>query len=147
MKKIVVEYNSNNSGGDWWLKDNDWKNLEKNGWKVNYGKEYIFKNGEYTYDKDGTPKLSDKIDDFYSDDGRYLGALAKTAWKVFDDIKQGLKEFEQITNQDVTDNGCNCCGAPHSFRWWEQGTEKDGKHGEWKYASGEDLSEYLYRNI
>ncbi len=30
MKK-KIEYSSNNSGGDWWLKDEDWFALEKAG--------------------------------------------------------------------------------------------------------------------
>ncbi len=34
MEKILVEYSSNNSGGDWWLTEQDWLNLEKAGWVV-----------------------------------------------------------------------------------------------------------------
>jgi hypothetical protein len=33
---MIIEYDSNNSGGDWWLTDEDWKNLEKGGWKVEW---------------------------------------------------------------------------------------------------------------
>jgi hypothetical protein len=29
-----VRYESNNSGGDWWLSDKDWRNLEAAGWVV-----------------------------------------------------------------------------------------------------------------
>lgn len=34
MKKIT--YDSNNSGGSWWLTENDWKKLEEAGWKVEW---------------------------------------------------------------------------------------------------------------
>ena len=34
-----VEYDSNNSGGNWWLDDNDWKALEAAGWKVDWESE------------------------------------------------------------------------------------------------------------
>lgn len=36
---MIVEYSSNNSGGDWWLSDDDWKNLESAGWKVKWIRE------------------------------------------------------------------------------------------------------------
>jgi hypothetical protein len=31
-----VEYHSNNSGGSWWLDKQDWENLEKAGWEVEW---------------------------------------------------------------------------------------------------------------
>jgi len=31
-----VEYDSNNSGGGWWLSLDDWKALEKAGWEVEW---------------------------------------------------------------------------------------------------------------
>ena len=31
---IIVKYDSNNSGGSWWLDDNDWVKLEQDGWLV-----------------------------------------------------------------------------------------------------------------
>jgi hypothetical protein len=33
---MIIEYSSNNSGGYWRLSDEDWQNLEKAGWKVNW---------------------------------------------------------------------------------------------------------------
>ena len=33
---MYVEYITNNSGGSWWLSDDDWKALEAAGWKVEW---------------------------------------------------------------------------------------------------------------
>lgn len=32
----VLKYSSNNSGGSWWLTDQNWKDLEASGWVVFY---------------------------------------------------------------------------------------------------------------
>lgn len=96
---VKVEYDSNNSGGSWWLEDKDWTALEKAGWTVKWF-------------KDETDRL------FKADkDGRWLGALATTAEKEFETFEDGIQEWEKITGQDSTDEGCNCCGPPHSFSW------------------------------
>lgn len=39
MPNIV--YSSNNSGGEWQLSDEDWRNLEKEGWKVEWRERYL----------------------------------------------------------------------------------------------------------
>jgi len=44
-----------------------------------------------------------------------LGALAKEASKMFLSIEDAQAEFEKITKQNVTDEGCRCCGEPHYF--------------------------------
>src|SRR5690348_13992879 len=89
--KCYVEYDSNNSGGSWWLNDEDWIALEKAGWKVEWARlEHAYTDeGNYVYDTDGSPKLvphghgNNKFGaSFVSKDGRYLGALAKGAYKV-----------------------------------------------------------------
>lgn len=36
---IVTEYSSNNSGGSFWLKDEEWKSLEDHGWFVQWLKD------------------------------------------------------------------------------------------------------------
>ena len=82
---MIVEYTSTNSGGQWWLTDDDWKNLEKAGWKVEWEKE------------------------------RFLGALARSAKKEFDSIKEAVEEWEKITREDSRAEGCSCCGQPHNF--------------------------------
>lgn len=38
---MKVKYEATNSGGDWWLKDKDWKALEGAGWHVEWGGLYF----------------------------------------------------------------------------------------------------------
>lgn len=98
----LLEYSSNNSGGDWWLKDADWIALEDAGWTVEW--------------------CRNRKDSFFRPDkgGRWLGALATRAEKEFDSPEEGISEWESITGQTATDEGCNCCGPPHNFTF-EQG--------------------------
>lgn len=91
---MKIEYCSNNSGGDWWLSDDDWKTLEKNGWKVDW--------------------IKDRPGAFGSSD-RWLGALAMRATKDFPSCSDAEKEFEELTGQDPYTQGCVCCGEPHNF--------------------------------
>jgi hypothetical protein len=133
-EKIIVEYSSNNSGGGWWLKEEDWKALEERGWKL-VGK-FEYENGNYKYDEDGVPIFSKP-----NKETEWLGAYCKYAFRVGTDIKSVLEEFEEVTGQDVMDEGCGCCGAPHSFDWWYF---KDGERVSLGWASGEDLGQYLY---
>ena len=128
---MLVGYSSNNSGGDWWLSDQEWKNLEKAGWTV------CWISGE---DKPYTKPDSE---------GRYMGALATRAYIEIDSIREALKSFEAATNQSASDNGCKCCGPPHAFSWGygihyipEEVTEKY-KLDPWGYASGSELLNYL----
>lgn len=140
---MKVIYTSNNSGGSWWLEDKDWLNLEKAGWFVEWGGEY-FCHSKFSFTDPGDRpqpcksekeckghRMFEKHSDM-SEDDRWLGCLAKSASKEFDSIREALEEFEKITGQDVSDEGCNCCGAPHTF-------EADGT-----YISGDDCLEYLY---
>lgn len=92
MKKNKIVYDSNNSGGSWWLKDQDWFNLEKAGWTVDW-----FKNN---------PSYKSE---------RWLGGLASGAYKENISLKKAIEEFEDITNQSVYEEGCECCGQPHNF--------------------------------
>ena len=121
LRPLTINYSSNNSGGDWWLKDQDWKALEAAGWKVEWKKDQN--------DFGGRPYK----------DGRWLGALATKASKQFDSPASAMREFERITGQTVSDEGCNCCGAPHSFNW-------EGPDG-YDYASGEGCLAHLYPNV
>lgn len=93
-----VEYTSNNSGGDWWLTDDNWKALEAAGWKVDWfkGKNIglFFEPGK---------------------DGRWLGALAKSASREGLTLGEAIAEWERITGLDSAALGCSCCGAPHLF--------------------------------
>jgi hypothetical protein len=129
--KSYVEYDSNNSGSRWWLKDEDWIALEKAGWKVKWARlDYLYNDeGGYVYAKDGTPKLvphgtgGSKYPSFLGEDGRYLGALADKAWKPgATSLRKAAAEWEDITGQCATDAGCACCGQPHRFT-----LNRDGK--------------------
>lgn len=115
----TLEYSSNNSGGSWWLKDEDWVNLEKEGWTVKWAKD--------------RPSAVLGV----SEDGRWLGALATEASKEFPDADTGLSEWERITGQYADAEGCNCCGHPHSFSFvddegnYNYRTIYSESHGSW----------------
>lgn len=96
-----IEYSSNNSGGRWWLKDEDWKALEAAGWKVRWYKDDLKE-----FCKPGP-------------DGRWLGALASTASKEGVTLGEAISEWERVTGQDSSELGCACCGSPHSFSVYE----------------------------
>jgi hypothetical protein len=121
---MLVKYSSNNSGGSWWLKDADWLALEAAGWKVEWHR--------------------DREDEWFKTgrDGRWLGSLAGSASKDFPTPADAIREWERITGQDASDDGCNCCGAPHSFSWDSDDADKN----DWGYASGSSILSYLYAN-
>ena len=143
---MEIKYRSNNSGGLWWLCDKDWKKLEKAGWHVEWGSMY-FCHSKYSFDKkpankpepcaDGDKCTGHRKYDSAEEVGgdRYLGELAVSARKDFDSVTECLKEFEKVTGQSVTDEGCNCCGAPHGFDWEGGG------------CSGKDCMRYLYDDV
>lgn len=156
---MKITYTSNNSGGGWRLKDKDWKALEKAGWYILWGGQYFCHSDLNIFGKpEDKPEPCDKEDSCKghrkydkwteSKNNRHLGALAKEAWKEFDTIKEAIEEFEKITKQDVTDEGCNCCGCPHTFEWGECHWECDckGVHKDMNWASGENLLEYMFEN-
>ena len=101
---MKVEYDSNNSGGDWWLTDQDWLALEQAGWKVRWFRERReFSVGE---------------------DSKWLGALADAATRTGLSLKEAVSEWERITGKCSTDAGCQCCGPPHRFTLYDD----DGKY-------------------
>lgn len=89
---MKVKYQSNNSGGDWWLSDKNWHDLEKGGWVVDWKKD----------EKTGDPK-------------RWLGALATKATKEAESVEAAREDWERITGMDSWAFGCPCCGEPHYF--------------------------------
>lgn len=95
---MKVEYSSNNSGGDWWLDDEDWFALERAGWEVDW-----VKNGDRLFVEPGGD--------------RFLGALAMNATREGLSLDEAIAEWEQITGQYAYAQGCDCCGRPHEF--WE----------------------------
>lgn len=107
-----VRYRSNNSGGGWWLDDEDWFALEKAGWIVDWVK-----------DSKGPEML---------EGGRWLGALAVSAQRDGLSLRDAADEWERVTGKSSTEAGCPCCGNPHSF------TEYDD-NGNW-VASGPEIN-------
>lgn len=128
---MLVEYSSNNSGGSFWVITKNWKKLEAQGWKLfNYG-SFIYKDGDHVIGKDGLPKRKGNNPGIDTQFGQY----AHYAFKIFNSPQEAITEFQEITGLDVSDEGCNCCGAPHSFSW-------DGG-----YCSGEGCLEYIYPDM
>ena len=92
-----IEYSSNNSGGSWWLSDDDWKNLEAAGWEVQWVKDDEYKQK------------------WYSGSDRWLGALATSATREGLSMEEAISEWAGITGQYADKEGCPCCGQPHDF--------------------------------
>lgn len=111
---MKTEYDSNNSGGHWWLTDEDWKALEAAGWKV-----------------DWVANKPDRL--FASKDGRFLGALATTAEREGLSLDAAVEEWERITGKSATDAGCPCCGKPHTFTEYDDAGKyvRSGPHTEY----------------
>ncbi len=109
-----IVYASNNSGGRWWLNDEDWKNLEKAGWKIMWQIDKV-KEAERMVRVHPHMSLSTAMQWDIEDGDRFLGALATSAWKEFSSIDDAIEEFEHITGKNASNQGCPCCGSPHYF--------------------------------
>ena len=124
MTKIMVTYSSNNSGGSWWLSDKNWQDLHDAGWQLK--RDYM----QCRYSSDGNPTPEDEEWNWSlnpheaSDKHRFLGAITTTARKEFGSMREAVEEWEAVTGQDASDEGCNCCGQPHSF----SGVDENGKY-------------------
>jgi hypothetical protein len=93
-KKVC--YSSNNSGGHWWLTDENWHALEAAGWQVRW--------------------VKDNPDGLFPADGvRWLGALATEATREGLTLGEAVAEWESVTGAFAEDEGCVCCGQPHYF--------------------------------
>lgn len=101
---MVVEYRSNNSGGYWWLDDDQWRKLEASGWNVAWVKD--------------NPKIANK-----PGEDRWLGALATKASKEFPTTEDAITEWSSVTGLDPGEMGCECCGRPHQF--YEEDDEEE----------------------
>lgn len=106
---MKVEYSSNNSGGSWWLSDQNWRDLEAAGWDVEW------------YSKGGSR---------FVEGDRFLGALATRATREGLSLRMAISEWEDVTGENSADLGCSCCGTPHSFSF-------EGDNGEHEYYSPE----------
>jgi len=90
-------YFSNNSGGKWWLTDENWCALEAAGWVVRWHRDDIT---VYTQP---------------DENGRVLGALARYATRYGLSEEDAMREWEKVVALDPYSNGCDCCGRPHDF--------------------------------
>lgn len=138
----IMHYDSNNSGGGWWISDEGWKALEEAGWTVHWCMKTRNEFGESwtsgrTYgdsplalleraeigQRDGwrRPEEILVVPQSYEEavgwDARWLGGLAMSAAKAGPDPEALVAEWESATGCNAGDEGCNCCGPPHSFEW------------------------------
>jgi hypothetical protein len=145
---MQIKYDSNNSGGRWWLSDDDWKALERAGWFVQWGGLYFCRSNFSWHaapegaeqpcpegvECQGHRKYSTAAE---AEGNRYMRALAREAYREGLTPAEAMREFERVTGQNVMDEGCSCCGAPHTFNWRDEA-------GNYRYASGEDCAAYLF---
>lgn len=135
---FVVEYDSNNSGGSWWLKDEDWAALEKAGWYVQWlGLSFCHArypgiggakpapetcpDSQSCHGHRGANSYEEAI--AAGRDARWLGALAREATFEVTAYSAALAESnaQQLWSEDIgfrysgDEEGCNCCGRPHYF--------------------------------
>jgi hypothetical protein len=119
----LLEYSSNNSGGNFWLTDKDWKNLEKAGWIVHWVHDSDDPSHTHAGDEDDWAdhqhrhSYTDPLVPSVWNGERWLEAAATTAAIATDDPDKAVEEFERITGRDVSAKGCSCCGSPHSFAY------------------------------
>lgn len=128
----VLVYDSNNSGGSWWLSDKVWQKLADAGWSVHWVRPNPDPNPRFAslketltgvYSDDPTAQVEGDFGSYeWAKDHRWLGAVATSCAKAGPDPNELLREWEEITGQDSADEGCNCCGRPHNFEWHDPET-------------------------
>lgn len=117
---ITVEYSSNNSGGSFWLSDDDWLALHNAGWELRDNRDYSWGLDPHTL----------------KDEDRYFGSEITTgARKSFETFREAVDEWESLTGENAGAQGCNCCGPPHNF----SGEDEDGN-----YVSGPSIRTESY---
>lgn len=81
---MKVTYDTNNSGGVWWLGKGEWEALRNAGWELSTAEPY-------------------------------LGAYCHSATLECDSLEAAVESWEEATGMEASDQGCPCCGPPHSF--------------------------------
>ena len=58
-------------------------------------------------------------------------------------ISEVLSEFHGVVGS-IDDDGCECCGPPHAFTWWECGCDEivNSEHKKHCKCGGEDTGSY-----
>lgn len=132
---MKVIYRSYNPEGVWPLQDKDWLHLEEAGWTVEWGNLCFCGNFSgrvaiYPYDLcDPNECLGHRVAKSYGcminslltgHNIRYLDALAVSAWKNFNSLEEGIKEWERVTHRCHKEHiplECGCCSDDlHSFQ-------------------------------
>jgi len=122
---VVLEYDSNNSGGSFWLDDEHWFALAEAGWEIAWAM-----GSGLDYDRLPPPKNASA-----RDRRRWLGTLATKARITTFNPLQSIREWEKITESDASAEGCNCCGPPHTFSW--------GEGNDWQCLSASEVGAAL----
>lgn len=98
----VLEYESNNSGGVWWVSSEGWHALADAGWTVHWGERRYGCLADLLRKTEPTGKT-------------WMGA--ESCAKAGTDPQALVDEWERLTGCTASDQGCNCCGPPHDFEW------------------------------
>lgn len=114
MAAVMVTYTSHVSGGDWSLSDAGWRALEAAGWKVKW---FATAKKSSQWPVQWPPELDAE--------GRWMGALAAEASKIFSSEEEGIAEWESLTGLDARTDApdCPCCDAPHEFETEDLGPD------------------------
>lgn len=121
--KGLIEYRANNSGGRWWLSEKNWKALEGAGWIVHWIHDPD--DPSHAHSEEPDRRLPGSHHHGFTDPlvpaawngEEWLGTPAKSAAKECDDPQAAVSEWAEVTGKDASAEGCNCCGAPHSFEY------------------------------
>lgn len=145
-----VKYSANNSGGRDWLSSHDWQALEDAGWDVEWGglafcswRREDIPEDQRCEDEEKCPghrrALSqEELDGLIQKKGRTPFGWSTTHASVESETpEEAIRAFEKVTGQDASDEGCTCCGPPHTFKW---GSYEDGTFG---CVSGCDIAGLL----
>jgi len=85
---MKIRYSTNNSGGNYWLSEKNWYELQRAGWEIL----------ELTKDEYG-----------------YGRTLCHEAFLDCSSVEEAKASFQQATGLNPTTRGCSCCGMPHQF--------------------------------
>lgn len=131
MTQAYIDYHSNNSGGRFWLKDEDWKALEQAGWIVHWIHNWNDPDHEHS-DQDPWQipnhrhSYTDPLVPSTPSGEEWLNTKATSAavtvgeGGVYSSPDAAVEAFEHLANQNVDDEGCGCCGPPHSFNYVDE---------------------------
>lgn len=96
-----VQFYENNSGGRRWLKEPQWAALRDAGWTL-----FVM---EWRGKKVGDDLTPERVEMHDGHDAPY--ALSPEVKSV----RSAIKQWEDLTEQESDEEGCNCCGNPYNF--------------------------------